>query len=190
MARKLVHEPGYVPPVAPGEKMKKRGACPVYTALQTREQEQYIERLMLTRSSLTYRAAYERVRAKFGISQTRYRKIRARIMDRWTREDDQMRPAWKSQAMRRLNMWIRKMERESDFKLVQRFHSDLMTIQGVREPVRLDLHVEVQESVAQVIMELTPEQLDDALNEYRQTQALAAAAKRLGVGDVTNDAAE
>jgi len=162
----------------------KHGLGPVYSASETRQHELFLEQLMLVRPDLSQREHCRQLKKKYKISTGRYNKLRNRIMDRWAREDDRMRSGWKSQAIRRIERWIRMAEDKKDLKLVQRFHNDLMEIQGVREPVRLDLHIEVQETLSQVIMELTPEQIDQVMHEYQDTQRLAAHARQLGMGTI------
>lgn len=174
----------------PLAKRVARGIGPVYSAAETREHELFLEALILARPDLSQREQFRQLKKKFKISNGRYQKLRNRIADRWAREDDRMRASWKAQAQRRIERWIRICELKGDYRLVQRFHTDLMDIQGVREPVRLDLHVEVQETLSQVIMELTPEQIDQVMHEYQETQLLAQAARQLGMGNTIDVAAE
>jgi hypothetical protein len=176
--------------VAPLKERYPRGVAPVYSVGEAREQSLFIEALMVQRPDLSQRAQERATKEKFAISRGRYCKLRAKVLDRWAREDEAQRPSWKAQAMRRLERWIQACEKSGNYRLVQKFHADLMDVQGVREPLKLDLHVEVQSTLVNVIMELTPAQVDDALREYQETQRLAGHARELGMGEAIDVAAE
>lgn len=174
----------------PMKQRAPRGIAPVYSRSETREHEGFVESLMVQRPDLSVRQQGKVVQERFGISHGRYQKLRARIISRWASEDEQHRGAWKAQAMRRLERWIQKCEAMGDYRMLQRFHADLMDVQGVREPLKIDITAEVQVNLANVIMDLSQAQIDDAMNEYLETKQLAERARQLGMGEVIDVAAE
>jgi hypothetical protein len=169
-----------------------------YSPEETREQLLLVEQIMVQRPDLGRLMQFKLARANSPISRGRFFILRTKILKRWAEEDLEMRASWKSQGIRRLERWIYMCEKDPTLKsyerhkLIQGYHDQLMDIQGTREPLKLDLNLEVKETVLHLIMDMSEEQVAEDMEEIREMKRLAEEAKRLGLGtiDVTAEAAE
>jgi hypothetical protein len=112
-----------------------------------------------------------------------------RVKAKWEAEDEQLRPIKKAAAIRRLMVHIDnakgKLDEdgrypEANFAAIAKFESQLADLEGTRAPVKVDVNVQVQQSVAMVLSAMTPDQMQKALNEQlemeRDAQAFRVAA--------------
>jgi len=170
----------------------------VYSAAETSEQEQLIENALLQpgHSVATIVRAMQQRWPRFGIG--RYKKLAARVHSRWKDEDDQARDKRRAQQIRRLERalayaWgdkrrvpdpanpgqtIEQVVRPTDLKAVATFEKLLADVCGTRAPVEVNVHHVVTETLVQVIAQMTPEQVADALAEHREMKRLAQERKQ------------
>jgi hypothetical protein len=148
----------------------------------------FIEQLYLRGTSL--RGMVALAKSELGVGPKRVNVILQRIKDAWRTEDDENRKSAKSSTIRRIQRYIQDAQGRRDpadpkkwlekpnFQALARFEALLADIQGTREPINIDINVRIQETVLNVIADLSPEELTEIVNEYDDTQRLAEAARK------------
>lgn len=144
---------------------------------ETYLQERLVETMMLkfwTESQMA-----RAVKQEFGINRQRLTMLVRRTRERWAEEDVEARPFNKAQSIRNVKRWIQTCENEGKMLLVARFHEQLMELEGTKEPLQVNLGIEVRETLSAVILNLTPDQINDHLSKYQETVRLAEHARAL-----------
>ncbi len=160
-----------------------------WSASEVTEQLAFVEQLMLTRS-LSQARAVSLCREKFGFARGRYLNLQKRVREQWRTEDEADQPSARSVAIRGINAMLRVAEgvrtpdgrgweRLPDHAAVRGYQSLLMDLQATRAPIQLNVHHEVSTAINDVIGNLTPEQLQDALDEWNELQRNAEAYKAM-----------
>lgn len=166
----------------------------VYSVAETREHEAFIMSAVL--KSFSFSQILRACRERFHIGQHRVEKLRARIYQRWAREDEETRASRKAVHVRSIEEDMRQLridmqdraaagERPDHALAVRRhnlllkYHSLLADIQGTREPLAIDVNVTHTAQIVTVMANLTPEQVEHHLRKQHELVRLADLARRL-----------
>lgn len=187
-----------MPPPPPPRKGLKGTQVTRYTHDEVMQQMATMEQLLLQPgvSVIQQNAA---MRERLGVSTNRCNVLRQRVRREWLSQDDAERSTNRAVAVRRIMGLLAHArgklkqrtkatdpvayEREPNHAACAKYESLLADLQGTRMPIEVRVHHEVSAAVADVIGNLTAEQLQDYLAEYEETQRLAAEYKARQLGD-------
>lgn len=172
-----------------------------WTVAEAREQMKLVEQMHLQGWSIAQmlEAVHEHAErhptlTAFPFGKARLITLKNRVEQNWKTEDDQRRPTWKSAAIRRIERRIRLLDAklqslpnaDAGTKIhgaLQGWEQRLARIQGTEEAMKIDVDVRVSQSIAGVIMNLTPDQVADMLERAQERDRLADQARhQLGEG--------
>ena len=151
-----------------------------YTWAETRTQMSAIEQLMLRPES--EHAIASLCKQQFGIGGGRTQQLMQRIRDRWTSEDSAARPAWKSAQIRRLQRMIKaatgyvengKWVEKLNHVALAKYEELLASIQGTKDPLKIELDMQVSETALHVIADLTPEEVAHFVERNLENKRMA-----------------
>lgn len=167
---------GYALPKQPPDSAKIR-----YTVAETRAQFAMVEQLLT--NGYTLAAIRRAVSEKLGCTLTRVSIISRRVQDAWAVEMEDTRRSFKASQIRRIQRTIRQASGVQDeqgnwtvrpnYHALARFESLLADITGTREPLRVDLNVELRETLTAVVAQMDPQQSQEYLEAARRRQELA-----------------
>jgi hypothetical protein len=157
----------------------KPGNRKVYTPTETREHEAFIENALQT--AFAHGLIVRGLKQKFGMGETRAKKLIHRVLDRWALDSEKNRSSNKASAERRILTDVREARAEKKWSAVASLESLLADIQGTRDPVKIDVDVRVSETLVAMVADMSGERLRDLVEEAREQRALASVAKRHGL---------
>jgi hypothetical protein len=163
---------------------RKHGALTANGKRRYSESETAQQRALITNmicANWTVHQMYVGMRKQFGVGRVRTEKLRDEVLRGWAALDEEMRPHHKAIAVRNLTRWITKAEKDKRWHAVAAFHSQLMDVQGTREPLKLDVNAELKASLASAVFNLTPEQMQEMLEQRRELERQAALGRAGGV---------
>lgn len=166
----------------------------VYQPRETADHMRQIEGFLLRGVSINRIAEVMLADPKVRISRKRVIVLAGRVKERWAAEDQDMRGSWKGAAIRRIQNWITRAlgedarydergnlvrrETKINHSAIARYEHLLADIQGTREPLKLDMHVEHTEAIAAVIMDMTEQELLEAAREQDERERAFEICKR------------
>lgn len=160
----------------------------------------FVEQLYLRGTSNAGMVAL--AKQELGVGPKRVQVMLERIKEAWKTEDEENRKSAKGATIRRIQRYIQDAQGRKDpndpkrwlekpnFAALARFETLLADIQGTREPITIDLNVRIQETVLNVIADLSAEELTELVGEYDETMKLAEAARKGLVIDTTGEPVE
>lgn len=159
----------------------------VWTLEETRKQELAVEQLLLAGYNPPSIPSTLRKQEDpaLHIGKARTRTIVNRVRAQWAKHDAEVRPTNRAMQERRLLKCIRDasgfkdkngrwIERPNHNALVG-YEKLLADLQGTREPVRVDVNVQVNETILHVISGMGAEQVAASLARIRERDEMAAA---------------
>lgn len=168
--------PANLRPNTPNGKPARR-----YSTEETKQHLQVVEAMIVDGYSLT--TIIKQMRARFQAGESRSKQLYARIQEQWNRDFDQDRKSYKQAQVKRILRMIREAsgEQRPDGTWVRppkhaalaRHETILAHLVGTFEPVKVDVNVEVRESLAIVVSRLDTEQTEEYLAEARKRHQLA-----------------
>jgi hypothetical protein len=139
----------------------------------------FVEHCLLV--GMTHRMVYLAARQPppegLGIGQTSTEKYIRRVRERWLMEAEASRPNDKANAVNRLMQSMRDARRAGKWSAVLGFERLIADIQGTREPLRVDLNMNVNTALMNIIGSYTDEQRDSILAEYEEMEERAKLAE-------------
>ncbi len=157
-----------------------------YSPEETREQYAYVSNGLI--SGLSTADVRRGFLEKFGANRkNRFHTMFVRAMEAFKTEDAARRDNTRSEAVRRITRRIPRLDSQihapatptrslTGLVLAVATHEKLLAdIQGTRAPIKIDVDVRVSESIAHVIMNLTPEQVTEYQHRNAERKRMAAA---------------
>ena len=149
-----------------------------YSIVEVREQLRAVEGLLIQGAT---HGQIVRAMKKFAVpcGEKRATNLIERIKTQWAQEDDAVRAVKKAAAERRLIQHIENAKgdvaddgtyKNANFQAIGRFEQLLADLQGTREPVKVQLDLQVSVAVAQLVATYTPEQVTRAITEMAQLE--------------------
>lgn len=149
----------------------------------------FVESLMMT-PGMSDTRAIELCRQQHHFSVGRFRTLKKRVQAAWLVQDEGERPTVRAAAIRRIMSMLffargqrnadgRTWERPPNHSAIRGYESLLADLQGTRAPIQVNVNHEISSALTDVIGNLTPEQLQEALDEWNAMEQLANEAKQL-----------
>lgn len=122
---------------------------------------------------LTTSRIYSLAIKEFGCTKVIIDKCIQAVSTKWAKEETVRRPMWKAAAMERMQRAIRKATEESNFAMVARFEGLLAEMQGTKAPIELNVNHTQQIAMVNVILDMTPSDMQEALEEIKELERKA-----------------
>ena len=170
------------------EERNKRNLARRYTLSETRDQEDFVLDGIVSGQDRRYIA--RSFCEKFNTKLTRYHVIRVRMLAHFKETHNERIKTAKAEAIERQMRHLSDLQLErmrmdpSDFK-ARANHSNaivkveqlLADLTGAREPLKVEINVQMKESIQQVIVNMSPEQINEHLHRAREDRRLAQLAR-------------
>lgn len=166
----------------------KLHATVTYSLDEIRKQTATVEQLL--QRGISPRTIIEQVSRQMGLTRYRVQRLLDRVKEKWASEDQHMRAAWKSAAIRRNLNHIREAQGydpvtgqrtgKTNFAAIAKFETLLADIQGTREPLEVNVNMQYTEAMLAVIVQMPDDQLAEVVKEGL---AMESAYKMIGSGD-------
>lgn len=160
-----------------------------YARQEVRQQEEDVEQLLKNGSPPSQMCRILRERWP-RMSKSRVYMLVARVKDRWREESAKTREMDREAAIRRIHTYrmhaagefdarTGKWIRQPNHQALAKWERLLMDLQGTREAIKIDVGVVYTQAMLQVVARLDGEQASDLLEEAREQERLAEAARTL-----------
>jgi len=170
------------------ERLKGLARKRVYTIAETQEQEAFVFNGII--SGQLDRYIFRAFHHKFGCNRGRYNTLHARMMQVLAEDHTEKLKTAKVEAIQRIKRDLAQLrvERQNmaqpDTKAIARHSAEILKYEqfladltGAREPIKVEMNVQIRESLTAVIANMTPEMMNERLQRVREDRRLAEIAR-------------
>ena len=143
---------------------------------ERRERENVVEQLLI--AGVNKNQIAQELRRRFNTTPSATGTLIARVRKRWADEERENRPSYKAAAIRRITGHIAQARQSKNWAAVAQLERLMSEIQGTREPIEVQMNVDVSlpEAAMRVVATLPPEKFQAMIAEQRRLRALAPVA--------------
>jgi len=137
----------------------------------------FVERCLI--QGVSTRRIASLVKKEYGIGPSKIEEIIQAIGDRWSKEEAIRRPLYKQAAMERITESLQNAYASNDTRLALSFEKLLSELQGTKAPIEISVTATVTTALANVILDMSAEDVQNALDEMRELKRLAGPTPRI-----------